>query len=87
MPCRVVYVVAKPGRRGFAYGTLPGHPEEGEESFIVSHEPEGCVVLCIAAFSRPGNALSRIGGPLARWVQDRMTDRYVVAAQQDASPW
>ncbi|MDT5191720.1 MAG: hypothetical protein QOI28_3971 [Mycobacterium sp.] len=24
-PCRVVYVVDDPDRRGFAYGTLPGH--------------------------------------------------------------
>ena len=30
-PCRVVYVVDEPDRRGFAYGTLPGHPEiDGE---------------------------------------------------------
>jgi uncharacterized protein (UPF0548 family) len=48
---------------------------------MVNHEPDGSVVLRIAAFSRPGNALSRLGGPLARWVQDRTTDRYVVAAR------
>jgi uncharacterized protein (UPF0548 family) len=29
-PVRVVYVVDEPTRRGFAYGTLPGHPESGE---------------------------------------------------------
>jgi uncharacterized protein (UPF0548 family) len=34
-PCRVVYAVAEPGRRGFAYGTLPGHPECGEEAFMI----------------------------------------------------
>jgi hypothetical protein len=28
---QVVYVVDEPARRGFAYGTLPGHPESGEE--------------------------------------------------------
>jgi uncharacterized protein (UPF0548 family) len=80
-PCRVVYVVEEPGRRGFAYGTLPGHPEEGEESFIVAHEPDGSVVLRITAFSRPANALSRLGGPLTRRVQDWFTDRYVAAVQ------
>jgi uncharacterized protein (UPF0548 family) len=31
VPCRVVYVLDEPERRGFAYGTLPGHPESGEE--------------------------------------------------------
>jgi uncharacterized protein (UPF0548 family) len=78
-PCRVVYVVEEPGRQGFAYGTLPGHPEEGEESFMVTQEPNGSVVLRITAFSRPANALSRLGGPLTRRIQDWMTDRYIAA--------
>ena len=30
-PCRVVAVIDEPDRCGFAYGTLPGHPEQGEE--------------------------------------------------------
>ncbi len=30
-PCRVVYEVERPDARGFAYGTLPGHPATGEE--------------------------------------------------------
>ena len=34
-PVRVVYVIDEPGRKGFAYGTLPGHPESGEEAFMV----------------------------------------------------
>ena len=38
-PCRVVYVVDEPDRRGFAYGTLPGHAESGEELFLVRYDP------------------------------------------------
>jgi uncharacterized protein (UPF0548 family) len=38
-PCRIVYVIDEPDRRGFAYGTLPGHPERGEEAFIISRRP------------------------------------------------
>ncbi len=38
-PCRVVYVIDQPDVRGFAYGTLPGHPESGEERFVVRHDP------------------------------------------------
>ena len=38
-PCRVVYVVDEPDRRGFAYGTLPGHAESGEELFMVRFDP------------------------------------------------
>jgi uncharacterized protein (UPF0548 family) len=38
-PCRVVYVLEETGgeveRYGFAFGTLPGHSEEGEERFTV----------------------------------------------------
>src|SRR5689334_9671001 len=33
VPCRVVYTVDDADHRGFAYGTLPGHPERGEEAF------------------------------------------------------
>jgi uncharacterized protein (UPF0548 family) len=31
-PVRVVYVIDEADRQGFAYGTLPGHPESGEEA-------------------------------------------------------
>ena len=82
LPCKVVYVVEEARRRGFAYGTLPGHPEQGEESFIVVHEHDGSVVLRITAFSRPASALSRLGGPLTRWVQDWMTERYLAAVSE-----
>ena len=30
-PCQVVWTVAEPDRIGFGYGTLPGHPERGED--------------------------------------------------------
>ena len=42
--CRIVYVVDEQGpvqRFGFAYGTLPGHAESGEERFTVEwHEAD-----------------------------------------------
>ncbi len=44
-PCRVVYVTDELARRGFAYGTLPGHPETGEEAFLVSRPDDGTVDL------------------------------------------
>jgi uncharacterized protein (UPF0548 family) len=34
--CRVIYTITAPRRKGFAYGTLPGHPECGEEAFTIS---------------------------------------------------
>ncbi|SES46353.1 Uncharacterized protein, UPF0548 family [Pedococcus cremeus] len=82
IPCRVVYVVDEPDRRGFAYGTLPGHPETGEEVFLLHRHSDGHVELTITAFSRPATLLARAGGPFARWVQMAMTKRYLAAADQ-----
>lgn len=39
-PCRVVYLVAEPARPGFAYGTLPRHPERAEEVFLIELQPD-----------------------------------------------
>ncbi len=38
--CRVVAVIEEPDRFGFAYGTLPTHPERGEESSSRATRPE-----------------------------------------------
>ena len=78
-PCVVVRVVDEPAARGFAYGTLPGHPEQGEEAFLVRLAPDGEVRLDVVAFSRPARWWSRLGGPVTRRVQDRLTRRYLAA--------
>ncbi len=80
VPCRVVYVVDEPERRGFAYGTLPGHPETGEELFCVRHDPDtDAVYVEIVAFSRPALWWSRAGGPVGRLAQKLITRRYLRA--------
>lgn len=82
IPCRVVAVVDKPGLRGFAYGTLPGHPETGEERFEVERDPtSGEVTARVTAFSRPGTWRTRLIGPLGRLLQWRMAKRYLRALQ------
>lgn len=78
-PCRVVYVIEEHVRWGFAYGTLPGHPERGEEAFLVEHDLTGLVTFRIAAFSRPADLLARIGAPVTRMVQQRVTRQYLQA--------
>lgn len=78
-PVRVVYVVDEPMRRGFAYGTLPGHPESGEEAFVLEHLADDRVVLTITAFSRHATTLARLGGPAAAVVQRLVTGRYLRA--------
>ena len=78
-PVRVVYVVDEPQRAGFAYGTLPGHPECGEEAFIVELHEDEQVTFSITAFARPSSLLARAGGPLSRGVQSWVTNRYLRA--------
>jgi uncharacterized protein (UPF0548 family) len=79
IPCRFIYVIDEPRRYGFAYGTLPGHPECGEEAFVVEHRPDDEVVFAISASSRPADWLVRIGGPFVRRLQARATSSYLKA--------
>ena len=78
-PCPIVGVLDEPDRWGFAYGTLPGHPEQGEESFVVSINGDDEVTFKITAFSRPGERLTRLAGPIARTIQSAGTNGYVKA--------
>jgi uncharacterized protein (UPF0548 family) len=76
-PCRVVYAVDEPRRRGFAYGTLAGHPESGEEAFMIEYHDDDTVTFTITAFSRPAAPLAKLAGPLGRIAQHRITARYL----------
>lgn len=79
VPCRVVLVVDEPRRAGFAYGTLPGHPERGEEAFVVEWGDDDVVRLGIRAFSRPASPVFWIGYPAVRLMQAIYTRRYLAA--------
>ncbi|NEC24389.1 DUF1990 family protein, partial [Streptomyces parvus] len=57
------------GRTGFGYGTLTGHPERGEECFVVDLADDGTVWFTVLAFSRPASWYARIAGPLVPPVQ------------------
>jgi uncharacterized protein (UPF0548 family) len=76
-PCRIITVIDEVKRFGFVYATLPGHPEQGEESFIVSIDDEGMVQFQITAISAPADWLTRIAGPLGRAVQFVATSGYL----------
>ena len=73
--CRIVYVVDESGpisKFGFAYGTLPGHVESGEERFLIEWDRgENIVRYDILAFSRPNHFLTRLGYPVVRRLQKR----------------
>ncbi|GAA0960101.1 DUF1990 family protein [Frigoribacterium faeni] len=78
-PVRVVYVIDEPKRKGFAYGTLDGHPESGEESWIVDQTDDGSVWLSIRSFSRPSSFRWKLVEPFMRRTQALYTRRYLRA--------
>lgn len=68
-PCRVVWTADEEDRAGFAYGTLPGHPAVGEESFVVSRDGDGTVWFTVTSFSRPARWYTRAAGPVVPLLQ------------------
>jgi len=76
--CRIVRVVDEADRYGFAYGTLPSHPEEGEERFVVTRDADDHMVAFeVVAFSRPHDLVTKLGGPIPRRIQTRATAHYL----------
>jgi uncharacterized protein (UPF0548 family) len=72
--CRIVYVIEEEAsllrRYGFAFGTLPGHVERGEERFTVEwHRADDSVSYEVFAFARPAHPLARVAPPFVRLVQ------------------
>ena len=75
-PCRVRTTIDTDEEFGFTYATLPGHPEEGEESFVLRRGADS-ITFDITAVSRPADLLTRLGGPLARAIQHKVTQGYL----------
>ena len=73
--CRIVYIVDEQGpisKFGFAYGTLPGHVESGEERFLIEWDrSDDGEWYDIIAFSRPNQFSARLGYPVVRRLQKR----------------
>lgn len=80
--CRVVWVVDEEARFGFGYATLPHHPEQGEEAFVVERDEEGEVRFVITAFSRPAHRLTRLASPVSKLIQARVTRHYLAGLRE-----
>jgi uncharacterized protein (UPF0548 family) len=75
--CRIVYLIEKEAlplkRYGFAFGTLPGHVERGEERFSVEwHRADDSVFYEVFAFARPAHPLAKMGPPFVWLVQRQL---------------
>jgi uncharacterized protein (UPF0548 family) len=77
VPNRIVEVIEEPTRYGFAYGTLPGHQERGEESFVVELRNDGDVVATITVDAVPASVAARVAAPLVHLAQRLAVRRYL----------
>jgi len=83
--CRIVYVIeeTEPQRSfGFAYGTLPGHVESGEERFTVEWDRDDVVWYDLRAFSRPHYWPARLCYRMTRRLQRRFIVESHASMQQ-----
>jgi uncharacterized protein (UPF0548 family) len=87
---RIVYVVdegdAAKSQFGFAYGTLPGHVETGEERFLIEWDrATDNVSFEILAFSQPKHFLVRLNKRRARAMQKRFAQESTAAMHRYAA--
>ena len=87
---RIVYTVDEQSdvssRFGFAYGTLPGHVEMGEELFLIEwNRVTDRVHFDILAFSRPRHFLVRLNRRRARAMQKRFGSEAAAAMRVAAA--
>ncbi|HML01617.1 MAG TPA: DUF1990 domain-containing protein [Acidimicrobiales bacterium] len=79
-PVRLVFVTDRlhhPDSFSFAYGTLPGHPEQGEQCFTVQSKSGGEVEFEVVAFYRPGELFAKAVGRVTTSLQHTLTRRYL----------
>lgn len=84
--CRVVWTIDEPHRNGFAYGSLPGHPESGEEAFVAELEADGAVRFRVFGFSTAGTFATAATRPMTRALTRRALRGYLGAARDIVSP-
>ena len=85
VPNRIVAVVNEPDRFGFAYGTLPGHPEQGEEAFLVERHADGRTTATIRVSAKGDWLIARLASPLVRCLQRVALNRYLAALRRHAT--
>ena len=84
--CRIVGVIDEPNRYGFTFSTLPHHPEDGEESFVVTRHPNGMIDATVTAVWRPSTVANHLCPPLTRFLQDRTINQYLAGIATNG-PW
>ncbi|AKF27523.1 hypothetical protein YH66_08175 [[Brevibacterium] flavum] len=75
--CRVLKSHQGSRRAILIYGTLEKHVERGEEAFEITMADNDQVTAHIVAFSKPAKWWAKLANPVVRWVQLRITDKYL----------
>lgn len=83
--CVVTRAIDADDRAGFTYRTLPGHLEDGEETFLVSIGTDGRLAVTITADSVPAHPLLRLGAPATVAAQEIMARRYAEGLKRQLS--
>jgi len=76
LPTRILYLIEETKghftRSGFAYGTVQGHWEHGEERFLIEWDRrDDSVWYDLLVFSRPQHPLAKLAYSYTRWEQAR----------------
>ena len=75
--CRILKSHQGSRRAVLIYGTLQKHVERGEEAFEITMADNAQVTAHIVAFSKPAKWWAKLANPVVRWVQLRITDKYL----------
>lgn len=76
---RVVDVVDQPRHFAYAYGTLSGHPERGEESFALDLLQDDTLRMTIRVRAEPATRVGRAVSPIVKYLQTAALRRYLAA--------
>lgn len=86
MPVQVVYVVDEPDLKGFAFGTLAGHPLAGEAAFLVRRDADGSVRFLLRSISRPARGGWFAVQPVVMLLRAVLKARYLRALREPTVP-
>lgn len=75
-PIEITGVIDEPRRRGFAYGTLEGHPVSGEELFVVERRDDDSVWFVMRSATGPSTGTWRALFPVLLLAQAFYRRRY-----------
>lgn len=83
---RIVDVVDEPTRYGFTYATLPHHPADGEESFIIERQPNGPLTVTVTAVWRGAILANYLCPPLTDFLQSHAIELYLEGIATGGAP-